>query len=848
MPAKKKTGARSSSAAKKTSPKKTNKRKNDNGKQPSARTLHQILPWVFGLIALFLVCCYFIPSLTGALGAFIKNVFYGLFSIGAFAIPAILVIMALFWKKDVDARYVKYRVTFAVFSTVNLAVIMHGINGAKDVFNPAELFKDGCELKGGGAIGGVIGSALYAAIGYIGLYIVAVSLFVIMTIFLCGLTPHAIGVYIAYYFHERKERRLAEVEDEEPVLYTDKPEPYVPDDDGPYGGEYDQPTEIKDVLTEDSPYEPMEFFGEDAEQVEPEPEELAGEIITPVNDEPGKKKFPDSEGAVDLTDIFGDNVDMIGGEFVPSDGAIVPDGEAFDNAIKVERTALNEGAAPEAEEKPKKEPRKYIFPPITLLYTDNKHFDVDRKEIEAKAVKLIETLASFKVKAKISDISTGPAITRYELVPEEGVRVRSIANLVDDIALAMATQGIRIEAPIPGKAAVGIEVPNEKVSTVYLRDLIEDEQFKKNKSRVNVALGMDVAGTPIYLDIAKMPHLLIAGTTGSGKSVCIHSMIISILYKATPDEVRMILIDPKKVEFKSYNGLPHLLVPVVSDKNKAAGALQWAVNEMERRYNLIEEAGVRDIYHYNLATKDDPTFEFLPQIVIAIDEFADLMLSAPDSVEDCVCRLAQKARAAGMHLIIGTQRPSVDVITGLIKSNFPSRIALTVKSQVDSRTMIDMAGAEKLIGHGDMLFAPVGSFKPIRVQGTFVSEQEIEEVTGYIKAKSGGTEYDDHVIEDIEREAAKCTSKKSGGSSFDDEGDEENDPMLKSAIELAVDAGKISTSLIQRKLSLGYGRAAKLIDKMEQMGIVSAPEGNKPREVLLTRQEYMEMVVNNDNL
>ena len=834
----KRSGAGTSSA------KASKKKNNQKAKEPSSRTIHQVIPWIFVLVAVFLLCCYFIPSLTGALGGVIKSFFYGMFSIGAFAVPVILVVMALFWKKDVDKSYVKYRLIFALLSLINLSVIMHGINGNKQIFSPVELFKDGCELRGGGAIGGVIGSALFAAIGYIGLYIVSISLFALMTIFLCGLTPHAIAVYVSYYLHERRENREQKKEERE-KLYLDKPEPYVPDDDRPFEGEvYDQPTEIKDVLTEDSPYEPIDFYEEEAAAAA---EEQSSEILTPVSDEPGKKKFPDAEGSVDLTEIFGDSVDMIGGEFVPSDDAVVPDQEAFENAIEVERETLNEGAAP-VEEKPKPEPKKYIFPPITLLESGNKHFDVDRKEIESRAVKLIDTLASFKVNAKISDIATGPTITRYELVPEEGVRVRSIANLVDDIALAMATQGVRIEAPIPGKAAVGIEVPNEKVATVHLRDLIEDEQFKKNKSRVNVALGMDVAGAPIYLDIAKMPHLLIAGTTGSGKSVCINSMIISILYKATPDEVKLILIDPKRVEFNIFNGLPHLLVPVVTDRKKAAGALQWAVNEMERRYDLMEDAGVRDIYHYNLATKDDPTFEFLPQIVVIIDEFADLMQTAPDSVEDCVCRLAQKARAAGLHLIIGTQRPSVDVITGLIKSNFPSRIAFSVKSQVDSRTMIDMAGAEKLIGHGDMLYAPLGAFKPIRVQGTFVSPQEIEAVTGFVKAKAGEIDYDEGVIEGIEREAARCATKKSGGggASFEGEDDEENDPMLKSAIELAVDSGKISTSLIQRKLSLGYGRAAKLIDKMEQMGIVGPQDGNKPREILLTRQEYMEMIVHND--
>ena len=384
-------------------------------------------------------------------------------------------------------------------------------------------------------------------------------------------------------------------------------------------------------------------------------------------------------------------------------------------------------------------------------------------------------------------------------------------------------------------------MPNKNVSTVYLKELIDTQQFRTAKSRVTVALGMDVAGTPIYVDIAKMPHMLIAGATGMGKSVCINAMIVSLLYKATPDEVKLILIDPKKVELSIYNGLPHLLVPVVTDPKKAAGSLHWAVTEMDRRFELIEEVGVRDIASYNRITKDDPEKEFLPQIVIVIDELADLMMTAPKEVEDSICRLAQKARAAGMHLVIGTQRPSVDVVTGLIKANVPSRIAFTMASQVDSRTIIDIAGAEKLIGRGDMLYAPVGFSKPARVQGSFVSESEIEKIIDFIKTTSGVSSYDSFVIESIEKEAAKCGEGRGGHAGDEDDGEEGGDPLFRAAVELAIESGKISTSLLQRRLSIGYGRAAKLIDKMEQKGIVSAPEGQKPRSVLISRQDYMEM-------
>ena len=489
----------------------------------------------------------------------------------------------------------------------------------------------------------------------------------------------------------------------------------------------------------------------------------------------------------------------------------------------------------------------YRFPPITLLAEPEKKKSEDvGAELRQNAQKLVETLKSFHVNVSVSSVSRGPTITRSELIPEAGTRVRSIANLVDDISLSLATSGIRIEAPIPGKAAVGIEVPNRTVSTVTRRELIENKAFTEAKSKLTVCLGKDVGGAPIVFDITKMPHLLIAGATGMGKSVCINSIITSILYKATPDEVKLILIDPKKVEFNIYNGIPHLQIPVVSEPKKAAGALHWAVTEMERRYELIEEVGARKIEPYNEIARERG-MEVLPYTVIIIDELADLMMTAPDAVEDSICRLAQKARAAGMHIIIGTQRPSVDVITGLIKANIPSRIAFTVASQVDSRTIIDIAGAEKLIGRGDMLYYPVGLSKPMRAQGAFVSEDEVEKITAFVKQSVGETEYDSDILESIEREAqaiGQSSKKGGGGDAMADDG--AGDPKLRDALEIATDLGKISTSLLQRKLSIGYGRAAKIIDIMEARGFVSAPDGQKPREVLITKTQFREMVVNND--
>ena len=501
------------------------------------------------------------------------------------------------------------------------------------------------------------------------------------------------------------------------------------------------------------------------------------------------------------------------------------------------------------EEPPPKPP--YVLPPVTLLRQPEhpKNEDIS-EELNTTAKKLTDMLNSFKVGTSIVDISRGPTITRYELQPDEGVRVKQISSLVDDISLGLASTGVRIEAPIPGKAAVGVEVPNKVVATVYLREMIEHKEFRSEKHKLLVSLGMDVAGDPIYCNLSKMPHLLIAGATGMGKSVCINSMIMSLLYRADPDEVKLILVDPKKVELNVYNGLPHLLLPVVSEPKKAAGALQWAVNEMERRFTLIERAGVRDLDSYNreietnLELVKDPDFEKCPYVVIIIDELADLMMTAPDSVEESICRLAQKARAAGMHLVIGTQRPSVDVITGLIKANIPSRIAFTVSSQTDSRVILDMTGAEKLIGRGDMLYSPVGFQKPVRVQGSFVSDKEVEAVVKFIKDKSEGYSYDEN-IQNLVEENAQALDKDKKTAQIDEADDD--DPMLKEAIKLAVDSGKISTSLIQRRLSLGYGRAAKLIDRMQHMGIVSEPDGQKPRQVLISHEQYMEMKMREDD-
>ena len=482
------------------------------------------------------------------------------------------------------------------------------------------------------------------------------------------------------------------------------------------------------------------------------------------------------------------------------------------------------------------EDENYEFPPLTLLKEgDKKAGKGNSRALTETASKLQKTLYNFGVVAKVEHVSVGPAITRYELKPSEGVRVSKIANLADDIALNLAAKTIRIEAPIPGKQAVGIEVPNEESEVVHLRDILDTDTFKNHKSKLAFALGKDVSGEEIVTDIAKMPHVMIAGATGSGKSVCINTLIASIIYKAKPSDVKLIMVDPKIVELSVYNGIPHLLIPVVTDPKKAAGALAWAVQEMENRYTKFSAKGVRDLAGYNDAVEKEDTLGKLPHIVIIIDELADLMMVAKNDVEGAICRLAQKARAAGMHLVIATQRPSVDVITGLIKANIPSRIAFAVSSQIDSRTILDQVGAEKLLGKGDMLFFPTGAPKPVRVQGAFVSDKEVEKIVDFLKS-NGETTYRDDITEYIEK--ANCTDKEIDEGIMDDD---ETDPLLNEAIQTVIETGQASTSFIQRRFKVGYARAGRIIDQMEERGIISGYQGSKPREVLMSKERWEEL-------
>jgi S-DNA-T family DNA segregation ATPase FtsK/SpoIIIE len=748
----------------------------------------------------------------------IHNTIFGLFGICSFAWPLMLIYLAVVIAADKSMVSAKSNIIGVSVFVILLSGIVHIFSGALDFGGlKAQIdyiwsIRDVVTVKSGGVIGAIIGGLPYIWFGKTAAAIVLIVLTVIVLMFVTGTTLLGIYIRIKDSINKIDEKKVQRREDRE-LYHQDEAETYVPKkkkkfvpiDIGPDA----TPPKGDDIFIE-------ELVG-NAEKKE----------VKPNKKEP--KPF----------------VDVNTGEVIEDKPA------ALDEIIKRVNGENKKVVKPEEKPQPKKEEKSepvaqlfpmYKKPPLDCLrLADNKGAMNYEEELKINAKKLIDTLDSFGVSTKIVDICRGPSVTRYELQPAAGVKISKITGLSDDIALALASSGVRIEAPIPNKAAVGIEVPNRNRATVSLKEIIDTPVYKNAKSKLNVALGKDITGNVICADVAKMPHLLIAGTTGSGKSVCLNSMIVSILYNANPDEVKLVMIDPKQVEFTIYNGIPHLLVPVVSDPRKAAGALGWAVTEMLQRYKMFSEKNVRDIKGYNKLAENDAEMTPMPQIVIFIDELSDLMMAAPNEVEDSICRLAQMARAAGMHLVIATQRPSVDVITGIIKANIPSRIALSVSSQVDSRTIIDTAGAEKLLGNGDMLFNPVGVSKAVRVQGCYVSDEEVESVVNYIKNQGEKKEYDEEVMQEIERQAV--IEKKKGASAVSGDSDDSSsgDEMVPKAIEVVVEAQMASTTLLQRKLKLGYARAARIVDELEQRGIVGPFEGSKPRKVLISKQQWMEM-------
>lgn len=814
MAAKKKSGKSRAGSATAT------KIQNSAARKEAVQGRRQLLSVIWFAVAVFLLCVVFIPGQNVWLA--IHNFIFGVFGVTAYFYPFLLGFVAVLFAMD------------KIGGSMNAKVIESGIlvilvGAAVDIFSKhndaltfwqhlTAAYKSGSHLKSGGFLGALVGQPLYLAFGKTGAAITAILLIFVFLMIITGTTlmslfrtmarpVKSISEQAENAYQARLERESEETPSGKQLKVIKGFNVDIPVDDIP-----EKRNIPKTSLDEKQRKVVSAYYGETPESepekpTEPETEEKADDIKPEIET---ALKAAKTEAAAEKKDI-------------PTEKAAEP-------------TKPAEFSVPEKDAEPKTE--GYSYPPLSLL---NKSKATDTAALSAEldhtAEHLVETLKSFGVETRIVDISRGPTVTRYELQPCAGVKISKITNLADDIALNLATAGVRIEAPIPNKAAVGIEVPNKASAVVGVRGILESPAFINAKSKLTVALGRDIGGNVVVTDIAKMPHGLIAGATGSGKSVCINSIIISLLYKATPDEVKLLMIDPKVVELGIYNGIPHLLVPVVTDPRKAAGALGWSVTEMERRYKMFADRGVRDLAGYNKFVENlgDPEVQKMPHIVIIIDELADLMMTAPNEVEDSINRIAAKARAAGMHLIIATQRPSVDVVTGVIKANIPTRIAFAVSSQIDSRTILDSAGAEKLLGRGDMLFSPVGSTKPNRIQGCFVSDEEVEAVVDYIKSDHT-VDYDDDVMVEIERQAAIEKKQKTGLPEDGPEGD----PMLDEAIKVVVENGMASTSLLQRKLKLGYARAARIVDEMEQRGVVGPYEGSKPRKVLISKEQLLE--------
>ncbi len=817
--------------------------------------LYALFTFAFGIL---LAAIVFIEG--SSLWTILHKSMFGLFGGVAYFIPVILIYIAVITAMDRPTLSQKSKIWQSALLVLlicgGVQIIFYGAPIEIGLWNQIlELWNSGIALKGGGLLGAALGLPLLALFGKTGAAITLVLLSIIMLMIITGTTLKGLYLAAAKPVKEIEKAYVDKILEEKPPAKqtTTKAKKSKFNIDVPVDDPVKETEEIPlKIITNTKTVKPEA----PAQDKEPTSEMPAHPVTSP---EEAKSEVKAESKVAYIDDII---KNMTGRGKGTAEHSILPPADAPPVAIP----PMDASATPEVADIEKKNSENpvlvkevidsatseiqevldkeavnkqpYSFPPVTLLKEGENADDENiSEELKANAQRLVDTLQSFGVQTRITEICRGPAVTRYELQPSAGVKISKITNLSDDIALNLAAAGVRIEAPIPNKAAVGIEVPNKNITPVAMREIIDSTSFLEAESRLSVALGKDIAGNLAIADLAGMPHVLIAGATGSGKSVCINSIIISLLFKASPDEVKLLMIDPKVVELGIYNGIPHLLVPVVTDPGKAAGALNWAVNEMLKRYKMFADNGVRDLKGYNKLAKDTPTLAFMPQIVIIIDELADLMMAAPNEVEDAICRLAQMARAAGMHLVIATQRPSVDVITGVIKANIPSRIAFSVSSQVDSRTILDGSGAEKLLGKGDMLFYPVGYPKPVRVQGCFVSDKEVEKVVTFIK-EGEEHKYDEEVIEEIDRRAVV---EKSKGTSSEGGGFEDEDEMLPAAIEVVIEAGQASTSLLQRKLKLGYARAARIVDQLEERGIVGPFEGSKPRQVLISRERWQEM-------
>ncbi len=873
------TKKKSKTAAKKTAAKTTKKKAADkeegkyvsSGRQKKSYAEKQQFYAICFIAAGILLCCFaFIPGIK--VWASIRGALFAFFGVGFFLLTALMFIFGIiaatnkFSKSPASFVYLSLSLTCFFSSIIHIltnTVIIGGFGEWWQQLVDSAVIgwyvsTEGMHLTGG-VLGALVGGLFLQAFGKQAALATVIIFLCVNTMLLTGLTFNIIGKSIKDVFlrihdgaGEKREERRAEARERKAIKAQEKEnerkrrleeeaiaasaiaEAQKNMDATQSGPEHvHTPTGIDEIFGEREEKDLKKV--DDPIASSSNPEFRFTNIYIADHQEPFPAEKEKEEADVEEKLSYGE-----GGQLTfDDDEAEKILREANDQANEQQKAKIDSVKNFDDGE-PKKRRTLYKLPPVTCLnqpkFTKGDDFT---SEMRSTSQKLVDTLKSFGVETTLVGVSRGPAVTRYELQPAPGVKISKITNLADDIALNLAASGVRIEAPIPNKSAVGIEVPNKTKSVVTLREMIVTPEFQNAKSKLNVALGKDITGNVRCADLAKMPHLLIAGTTGSGKSVLLNCMITSILYNATPSEVKLLMIDPKQVEFSVYNGIPHLLVPVISNVRKAAGALAWAVTEMENRYKSFSECAVRDITGFNRYCQSHKEIEPMPQIVIFIDELNDLMMISPKEVEDSICRIAQKARAAGMHLVVATQRPSVDVITGIIKANIPSRISLSVSSQVDSRTILDMIGAEKLLGNGDMLYNPVGISKPVRIQGAYLSDEEIEKIVDFIKSQET-CEYDDEVMQEIERQATS-EKKKGSAASLDDDDDSGRDEMLQAAAEVVVELGQASTTLLQRKLRLGYARAARIMDQLEQSGFVGPSEGSKPRKVLITKEQLMEM-------
>lgn len=847
---KKTTGGKKSSPTKgrSTSSARSGSRKKATAPRPIRREVGAVICF---LLAIFSFFGYF--HVNALFVDFFCGLVRGLIGYGYWLLPPMLLVASgilLFHR----GRPVQFRVWCALLMPVLVGCLLHlilaGDNYTWNLALVKRLWQEGETMKSGGVISGIIALALTMVFSKVGAGIIFVLIAAILLMVAFHVSPVDIVdrirerpriEYEEEELPERPRRQPRDVQSVATVRRVQPPQIDIPVDEGP----------LVEKRSEPKPIEKKERFFNRKPSV-PTPDQVLAETVPPTLE-------PETDVPSNEPDIFA----------APSEPCTLQEPVTLSKPEPVVTPVTPPQSMPEIEREPaiprvkKEETEKaaeevaqdiarslggttqtaYQYPPVSLLKegTGASSSDV-AGELRANQARLADTIRSFGIEATIAEVTRGPSVTRYEVELDQGVRLNKLTNLSDDIALALGATGVRI-APIPDKISmVGIEVPNKLVSPVYIHDVIDSKEFKDNPSKVSFAVGRDISNHNVIGNIAKLPHLLIAGTTGSGKSVCTNSLIISLLYKATPEEVRLIMVDPKMVELGIYNGIPHLLIPVVTDPKKAAGALQWAVVEMMKRYRTFSEIGVRDLASYNAHAAKTEGMEKMPQIVVVIDELADLMLVAAKEVEESICRVAQMGRAAGMHLIIATQRPSADVITGLMKANIPSRIAFAVASSLESRIILDTTGAEKLVGRGDMLYFPLGTGKPQRVQGCLISDEEVAAVVGFIKQNSGAAEYDQEIMHDIEKHAAEKEkgSKGVGGSAPDEVGDD-YDELLPAAIEVVVDTGMASVSMLQRRLKLGYSRAARLVDQMEEKGVVGPFEGSKPRQVLITKAQWQEM-------